>query len=261
MNDKLTEWFQKYAGSDVSTLVQSADEFDRKTPLYGSKDKLIQARSIERALHVKKAINQINTYDSEKKKDSAAYTVYADNLINEVDSNDVNDTVDAVLMESLKNKLGFANKMEDMSVERRHYLQEQAEIAKERAAYRDNRCYVIKNKMFEYDQVKKQNDAQYRTYEDNCIENEIPSDDEGQTLKGDTDREMYRVLQEKLGVYDDSQESEAMKQLRRQKIENLEQRLNQENKERHKKYAIAKRIEASYRKDDEDLSHIEYPGS
>ncbi len=240
MSNRFSDWFNKIVGkapSENKVIINSKSiepilPHETQTNTGNSNyDAYAEYATLKKKLHVEKAFKQIEAYDSAKHKENPNYKSFAYNVEHELDEADVDKKLDEVLDVEQAKKLNVCEEQQ-ITEQRRKELEQQEAIFKERQNHRADVTASIRSKMAEYD--AKQTRDGYKTYEEICCENDENSD-------RDEDEEMERVLQERLGVYDGTTETEEIKQKRSKKQTTLDTKLKDNEKSHQESIAAINR--------------------
>jgi len=211
--------------TDINTNI-NGDIKDNTTKHKKNYDAYEEYMSIKRQLHIKKTQDQINQYDNTKSSESSDYKSFSQNCENEVDEKDINDKLDNDLDIIQKKKLNIY-KDEDEPILSEKELNEKLELIRKkdeqdklRTEERMASIQTLNNHLDNYD-AKQMNRVNYKTYKEICTY--------------EKDIEMDIMLMEKLGIYDESTETDEQKKRRLKNIKIIEERLMNHYKKPNKK--------------------------
>ena len=164
----------------------------------------------------------------------------------EVEEDDINEEVDAAMEIEQKRKLGMKKEIK-INKEREKELEEQALKFKEYQKKREEIMHLTRIGIAQYD--LSQTKEGYKSFEEACRDNDLMSDQE-------EDDEMERVLREKLGVYNEKEEVEEVRQKRLKRRNAIDAKLELE-RTRHQENALAieKKMEQYH---EQNKSRVDY---
>jgi hypothetical protein len=231
MSSRFSEWFNRIVGNNLDqndtkvsptiSIVSEEPILPHETPETPIRQSDYEAYSIysarKRNLHMQKALKQIRDYDAKKAASDPNYKSLAYNCEHEVDAKDEDAGIDKALDIEQQKKLGIYSGVEDISDARKKELQEQKDKFDARQKERESALHAMRNKLSVYDTQQAHREG-YKSYEQHCKDNEQNSDQE-------EDDEMDRVLMEKLGVYDEEDESDTVRQRRLKKQQAIDKKI------------------------------------
>lgn len=215
MTSRFSDWFNKITGTIPTPTENKPVSVVTEEPILPHErvvenikksdyDAYTEYAQLKRKLHTQKAYKQIHDYDSKNLEKNPNYKSMDHYIQNEVDDVDKDDNIDKALDIEQQKKLGVFSEVEDVSDSRKKQLEEQHKKYLESCNERKKLIDSMRQKLTAYDAKYKDND-QYKSYADLCKENAELNDD---------DEEMDRALMEKLGVYNYSEETDAVKRKR-----------------------------------------------
>jgi len=234
---------------------------DNLLPNYGKRiDYKKKYEELRRKLMIKQMYEQIENYDNNKKKESDEYEGlldgYEKNLdaitnkhsfnlkkkttqpveetkkeikkeIKKDDEDDEEEKIDKQCLKVLAGKLGVYDEeeknltKEEFDEKRRIWKKEQEKLKKKREE-RERKINELKNRIECFDKNQsKQRDGEYSFFGQD-VDNFSKEEDE----------ELNRIFEEKLGVYDEKNETDAVKKYRMERRKKIEEMLKREERER-----------------------------
>lgn len=227
MSSRFSDWFNKVIGStpvENNTSLEISEDPILPHEIHDNikqsdYDSYIEYTNIKRRAHIQKAKKQISDYDSKKLNNNPNYKTMSYNIEHEVEEVDDDADTDKALDIEQQKKLGVYSGVEDISAQRKKELELQNAKYNEQKKEREQKIQALKDSLSSYD--AKQTREGYKSFAENCKENDDNSDK-------DEDDEMERVLMEKLGVYNEEDEDEIVRQKRTKKQQAINNKLEKE---------------------------------
>lgn len=274
---RFSDWFTKVVGSQLSEHISNANKPNiaeinkeieeqlpsKKNTTYESVVKELEKEhkteghdyagymkyyEQKRAAHIRKAKEQVNDFDSFKKEKYSDYQRYGE--YEEVDDKDKDEVLDKALDLELQKKLDSAPEQnEDISDERKKMIEANRQKLLEKMDERNKVKELVKQKIMSHDSVQKENREDYVSFDKHCEENDIPENNY-------INKEMDIILMEKLGVYKEEDEDEAIKQARAERSKYASKSLNTRREVRNQNIGRVMHTITSY-----DKSNYERPNN
>ncbi len=257
MTSRFSDWFGALIGRNLPVeekLDNNCEVLSEDSACNREFDAYLEYQTLKRAAHIHKARQQINDYDKKKKAVDDTYKTYEENFEEEVAPEDINEEVDRALDIEQKKKLGIFNGRDDTSYENAQRIEEQNKTDAARKEERTAALNTARESVLNYDREQLLRRDDYKTYEQICAENE-EEDNKGK----EQDDEMQRILMEKLGIYNETDETTEIKLRRLMAANSMTKTLNEhENKKKSLFEEVARKMADYHEKNKNREDYKEY---